>query len=687
MYNFIDTTEASAGAFLPSEALCINGEYIENLVTGYRTLTVTGRESLSPVIDTYETGARDGVKLKNKRYPERIIIVKYQLVAESCEAFRDAYNKLGGVLDVTGAQLIFNDEQDKFYIGTPSAIGEVDPGLNAVVGEFEILCTDPFKYSVEEYEAESQQGETSILIDYNGTYKAFPKLEANFHSETEVAEDGETAGALTGNGDCGFVAFFTENENVVQLGDPDEVDGSDEYAKAQTLMNQTFLTNTAWGTTAKSLWAVNGAGGLIPSNFTQAGSVAMGVASYATSEETTAGTVIKTKTSTGSPLVNYVVTYKTTDRTATSVKVTAIITTSLEASSSGIGTNRELEAALLIGGSWRSVTIKKPSTHWQKGKTYTTNLTVTVTGLSTTTTKLTGIKFKVDRKDTLGQAGILAAKSCNDIAISTYTANEPGEYYLQATSYGTSTAWHGPTITRTLSADASGEIGAKNFSLTYKQKFCISNGSSGSVQMGGFQMQLLDTDGSSLAGVRIWKNTTGATGKIACYVNGVQVYVTERDISFNNAFFGHSAKAVYTSTVTKSGNTIVFNIAGIKKTITDDAVADKKAVKVVFAFEQYGTATPIKFNGLYIAKLVKNNCDTWKDVPNKFSANDVVIADCNTGEIFLNGSSAPDLGALGNEWEEFYLKPGFNLIGFAYSSWVQDEYAPAIKVRYREVYL
>ena len=99
MYNFIDVNEVSAGAFLPAEALMLNGEYIEDLIEGYRTLSVTGREALSPELNTYETGVRDGAKLLNRRYPARIITVKYQLIAASSEAFREAYNKLGDILN------------------------------------------------------------------------------------------------------------------------------------------------------------------------------------------------------------------------------------------------------------------------------------------------------------------------------------------------------------------------------------------------------------------------------------------------------------------------------------------------------------------------------------------------------------------------------------------------------------
>ena len=159
MYEFIDTVKAgyNPGQVLPSEALQINGEFIENQIAGYRTLTVTGREALSPEVSTYDTGIRDGSWLKGKRYPARVIRITYQLVANSNEEFRNAYNKLASILNVTNAQLIFNDETDKYFIGTPANIGEVPPGRNSVVGDFEILCLDPFKYSVIEYEADAER--------------------------------------------------------------------------------------------------------------------------------------------------------------------------------------------------------------------------------------------------------------------------------------------------------------------------------------------------------------------------------------------------------------------------------------------------------------------------------------------------------------------------------------------------
>ena len=688
MYNFIDTNEVSEGAFLPSEALQINGEYIENMINGYKTLNVSGREALSPEIEYFETGVRDGSTMQSRRYPARTIIVTYQLVAESNEAFREAYNKLGGILNVENAELIFNDEPDKFFTGTPSSIGEVPPGKNSIVGEIEFFCADPFKYSIVEYEAEPALDESSILIDYNGTYKAFPTLQADFFKEEDVSEDGGTAGTLTGNGDCGFVAFFNEDEKIIQLGDPDEADIVHQD-KSQTLVNQTFQSSTAWGATAQDLWDTN-LGTVLPSSVKQLGSVGMKPASWtAPSSASTSGTLLKSAKSTQSaPTFYYTVTAKTSERTATSVKVSIAITASLGASGSYFGRGLGLTGSVYIGGAWHNVTIKPTSAYWKGKSGHTVNMAVTVTGLTEASTSITGIKFKVTRIDTSGNAGKLGETSCSNLAISTYAASVPASYFMTAATYGAASgAYHGPSITRTISADKAGEVGATDFTFTYKHKMCIGNGNNDTRQLGGFQVQLSDANGASVAGVRIYKNTTGKNGNIVFYLNGSQVYSTIIDLSYYNKYFGSSATSVQTSTVIKTGGAVNFSIGGYKKSFSSDAISAKKVTKITFTFEQYSSSPVFSYNGIFWAKFVKNNCEIYKDVPNKFSANDVVEADCKNGAIYLNGVNSPHLGALGNDWENFYLTPGLNQIGFAYSSWVADGCGPSVKVRYREVFL
>lgn len=686
MYNFIDVTEVSEESILPSEALKINGEYIENQIRGYRTLNVQGREALSPDVISYTTGVRDGSRLKSKRYPERIITVTYQIAAESNEAFREAYNKLGGILNVENAELIFNDEQDKFFIGTPCVIDAVPPGTNVVVGKFEILCTDPFKYSVIEYEAKPNVGDSNILVDYGGTYKAFPVLEADFYSETEASEDGESVTALSGAGDCGFVAFFTEKEKIVQIGNPDEVDSEETYQKSQTLVNAQFTQANSWGSAAKSQWTVNN--GVTSSEVVeQKGDFKMGVAAYATTKKNTAGTLLTATSKANLPYINYKVNATATGRTADSVRVSIAITGSLATDSNYFLEGYVLVASIYIGGAWRNVTLKKATDKW-RGKTgHTANISVNVTGLSATTSVLSGIKFKVTRGDSYGTSGILSETSCKNLAISPYESNIPEKYYLTASSYGTGTDWHGPSITRTIPADASGVVGAANFTLTYSQKMSIGYDSGSSRtsqnQRGAFQVLLTGANNRVICGVNVYKGGSGKKANLRFYVNNKVVETTDIDLSYNNNYF-QSGKS---STITKSGVNINFNICGIKKSFRDYSIKDDTVTKVTFTMTQFGTKPALAYNGLFYAKFVKDNCDTWKNIPNKFSAGDIVEAYCRNGEIHLNGVLTPSLGALGNDWEDFCLVPGLNQIGIAYSEWVAADYAPTMKVRYREVFL
>lgn len=765
MYNFIDVNEVSEVKRLPSEALKINGEFIENRIPGYRTLNVSGREALSPEIETLETGIRDGSSLKSKRYPARTIIVRYQLIAASNAAFREAFNTLARILDVEDAELIFNDESDKFFKGTPCAIGEVPPGTNSVVGEFEILCVDPFKYSVLEYEATPELTENAFLIDYNGTYKAYPKLEAEFYNENE------SLAALTGHGDCGYVAFFNEDEKIIQLGDPDEAE-SESYEKSQTLVNQRFEKETAWDAIAQTNWAMN-SGRISSTDFPQVGSVAMKAASHAiTTAPTTSGTLLIATSRAAKPYINYRVTAKASGRKADRVTIAVTIKADIDGASSGsttptagakitlnntkiyvssdasssagtksgtyylwdasvirnriritnssgnvgksgqvigwvnisdinlsttnaLGTGCGLKAAIQFGGGeWNYATIKSEGSNWN-GSSLTVALTTEVKNLTASTTVIEDIKFKVERTDDEeNNAGLLDETNCNDLEISTYTAPVVSGWFLMPETYGTGTAWHGPSITRTIPADAAGSVGAANFTFSYCQKLATDLASS-SQEIGSFQALLTSGSGSSrkiVAGVSIFKGAVGRTATLRFYVNQKIVQDMTIDVSFHNQYFGHNIPeknyvTVKTSTITKTGSKVEFNIAGIKKTFYDIGITNEKVSQITFYFAQHGTKPPISYNGIYWAKFVKNNCDTWSDIPNKFSANDVVSADCKNGEVYLNNTLVPALGALGNDWEEFYLSPGINQIGFSYSDWVNAAYAPKFKIRYREVFI
>lgn len=223
MYEFVDTTEAPKADNLPAEALQFNGQWIEHVIDGYRTLHVTGRELLESEIDEYQVGKSDGSRYKGKRYPARTITVTYQLIAQSDTAFRNAYNRLNALLDAEEAEMIFHDEPDKFFIGTKQGNTAVPTGTNKVVGEIDFYCSDPFKYSVEEKVAvPTLDNENTIAVTYNGTQKSFPTLIANVKSE------------------LGYIAYFNEDRKILQIGDPEEADKTIVNDKSETLINYYF---------------------------------------------------------------------------------------------------------------------------------------------------------------------------------------------------------------------------------------------------------------------------------------------------------------------------------------------------------------------------------------------------------------------------------------------------------------
>ena len=56
MYKFVDTNQATHSTPLPSEALNFNGQFLEKVIPGYQTLSVSGRELVPSEIESYQLG-------------------------------------------------------------------------------------------------------------------------------------------------------------------------------------------------------------------------------------------------------------------------------------------------------------------------------------------------------------------------------------------------------------------------------------------------------------------------------------------------------------------------------------------------------------------------------------------------------------------------------------------------------
>ena len=536
MYNFMDTKDTQLAGVLPAEALSINGTYIENEITGYRTVNVSGRELTAAELFSADVGKADGAVYQGKRYQPREITVTYQLVSASNAAFRAAYNRLNQLLAIEQAKLIFADEPDKYFIGTLTDRTAVDAGRNSVVGEFTFTCVDPFKYSITEHEVTFVDGVAEL--EYFGTMPAYPVLIAEFYQSDEPDNN---------DGDCGYVAFLTRDK-IIQIGDPDEIgEVLDPSITSETLINQAFnATPTTW---------TYGDGVTI-----------------------------------------------------------------------GNGYEQEALAPAIQQFNYPYETINMM--FWP-------------------------IRYN--------------------------TAPPP--------------IAKGGSFVRALPADRNHVTGAADFKAAFNVLFAVKDPD----ECGGLQVVLSDASDNIVCSVDIYKTSTGTTGTISLSAGRMGVAYSGVDLSLNNSQFGQkssaSQKITRACTITKNGETVLFDIAGFKRTYIDNTIANTAVTKVTLGVYSVCGERIINYKGFLDFKFVKNNCAYWVDVPNKFGTNDVITADCRTGDIYMGSASGgegvktPQLGAFGNDWEDFVLLPGLNAVQASWSDWVSAQYAPTLKLKYREVYL
>ena len=181
-YKFVDTNEhQKMDSSLPSEAMKYNGEFIENLIEGYRTLSVSGREVISTVINSFKIGQMPGQRISTTTLPERVITVKYKLVASSAEELMRKFRQLNAILAVDevgypqrNVKISFNDEE-VFYFGMKADMEIPPEGQLSVISNFTLFCSDPYKYG----DSDTYDPEVPLIYDEDHKYgiKSYPNTQ------------------------------------------------------------------------------------------------------------------------------------------------------------------------------------------------------------------------------------------------------------------------------------------------------------------------------------------------------------------------------------------------------------------------------------------------------------------------------------------------------------------------------
>lgn len=141
--------------FIPPEALFImhddNGsECIEDMIDGYETLNVTGRELFAYNAAFTDVDGVNGSYLKNIQYPKRTITVKYMLNAKNDNEYREKFERLNEILSEKNLKFYFYDDPEYYYEGILTSAEVPEGGLDSITSTFVITCPYPFKRAIHE---------------------------------------------------------------------------------------------------------------------------------------------------------------------------------------------------------------------------------------------------------------------------------------------------------------------------------------------------------------------------------------------------------------------------------------------------------------------------------------------------------------------------------------------------------
>lgn len=641
---------------------------LERELPGFKVSSVDGRENLAVDIDELEIGYTDGTKYNKKKDKSRDITINFALTSDSQNGYNQLVNKLKSLLYTKESKYVFRDESEVYYIGTVSDISMSklnSAGTDYVsgTGTINIHCCNPYKYGITTKTVKSQDidGSQEFIIDYEGTKKSFPSIKAKFSA------------------DNGYVAYTNDRGNILQFGNIDEVDGenyekSDKYVDLSKIYTGASSANNLIDGTANAERII----GTYPSTESVKGKL------YFSSSPLTSTTYVVSfdakSTVNGDVMRCFFSSSMLNEQNCTSV------TTSQGWSNTDSKTVSKGETKITLSTEWTRywAVYTKPA-----GDVVAKRITIgsLYAGEGTGTVSIRGVKCE------RGSTATAWSPSYSDLNNTNYmhphySVGGRIQYdnntmrIKQLSLSASSSKWNSAIMTYDLPADAGGSTeGAQNFYCYMNHWF--ETGLMG--QTGEQSIAFLDANNHLICGYNIFKtDSTGNRANIEFWADGKPI----KNIAFTPSSSNPFNQSRGHNDIRKEGGKITFYWRGSYPSYTFPSLANSKCTKIQISFSQYG------HRGLgnnyvtrnYIRKIdfTKMNVKMWRDDPNKFSKDDYLLIDTSNGQITHKGLNQPDLGVIGNQWEDFYLSPGKNQIKCNYSNWAQT---PEFELTYREVFL
>jgi predicted phage tail component-like protein len=662
LYDFRETTPFTGADDnqLPAEAMLIDGQYIENLVPGYRTLQVGGRELLKQSATSNVIGISDGETLEYVRNPSREITVGYQLIADDDDAFRTAFYKLSGILHGDTHQVSFNDDLSVYWNAVLTDVDDVPKGRNAITSSFTLFVPDGVAHSVATKTFDNMPYKDIPLNLMAGTSADPVSVTGSGWNIKEIGSYnnpvvGQKYAATVLLGRADFAVSFQLWANDIN-GNRISLDGFP--VTAQMGANQRRTIVCTWpdpGTTGAAQIEVTLAWAFQKTD--------VGTYQYlkAKLEE---GTTYSTWSPNPADPEYYSNTI--TVHNGGTYPVEPVITATMHADNGMVGIVNDRPGILQFG-------------------------TQEIDGFTTEESEVALNLAAVQGSHMDNQAatnnpywGGDPSMPNEQIGNSIWTHDDYDGWKVEpnwTSITGDHKYWNGPSIKHNLVQTHNGNF-KSNLTWDVMTRF-----QTGVAQVGALETTL-ESDGKPIFQM-ILKDNSALSDQLwwMCYYKD-QLVVNEqldRSIFTNEKFIQLELQ--------KFSNSVVFRVSpwignqGRETTITrqftfaDAADVETKQFSTWFMRDKtWGEST------MYlIASTVKwQNVSWYTNIKNRFSDGDVLKIDVANAKTYLNGSLDPTMHTLGNQWEQFELPPGDTEITITPSSWAQPF---ACEVEIREAWL
>ena len=643
MYDFRETTPftGSDDNQRPAEAMLIDGQYIEDLIPGYSTLQVSGRELLSQSIEKQTIGKSDGDFIQYARNPSREIVVGYRLAASDNLSFRQAFYKLNSILHGDSHQVSFNDDPSKYWIATFSDIDDVPKGRNAITSSFTLFVPDGIAHSVATQTAD------------NMPYKDVP---VNLLTGTS---DQETSGTV----DINSWNAPNKHPNI-------SVTPGQKFAYQIFITNDnTVDLNAVVATFSGPDWKLNYIGNIIKAGTSGYSSVTFTIPSgvdsivangatlvklvpnakttvYWQEEKLNAGTTVSPWSPNPADPEYY--TNTITVPNAGTYPSEPVITATINGDDGVLTAINDQGSVLQFGSPDETDGFVKQKSE----RVYHLDFNQTPTGV-TLNNGVTAFPYYEHGNDANVQSGPFGY--ANGIA-------------YPSTQRTHSNYWNGPSMSGTIPKNSKGSNTA-NFQFVNRV-----NVGTNAAEVGRFEFNLT-YKGKIVASLALFDDSASNDQWVfsGTVYDGSQAQMLFFDLLPRNYYRDGNYNAV----ITKMGDQLTFRLdridlgdGGIEtRTVSGFSSVPIDGWTAWFPGFSDQRGWSINWQDSYFEWI---NVDYWDDIPNRFKDGDVVQIDVANRRVLVNGAEDRTLQTIGNDWGGFKIQPGNNTIELLTSSWAKQ---------------